>query len=427
MIYDIAKLQISNSIELLDINEIEKEKLKEILSYPNKIIEVNIPILMDNWDIKNFIGYRSQHNNTKWPYKGWLRFHPDVNVEEVKALSMWMSIKTSVLDLPLGGGKGWIICNPKELSNNELEKISRWFVNAIYKNIWPNIDIPAPDVNTNWQTMAWMMDEYSKLVWEYTPWSFTGKPLELGGSLWREEATWFWWIKVLETYFNKKEDTYSYSLEWKSIVIQWFWNVWYFAALRLLERGANIISISDSNNAILSKEKKWFSNDEILTFIKEKRNNRKKLIDIAKENNIDIIKISNKEILELEVNILILAALENVIDKNNASKIKAKTILELANGPITPEADTILEKNNIVVIPDVLANAWGVCVSYFEQVQNKQTFYWDKDEIIDKMDKILEKETKSILEDDNTISLRKRAYKKSLYRIYQAMKLKGQI
>lgn len=432
MPYINAKTQISNAIELLDISTQDKKNLEEHLHHPDRIIEVNIPVLMDNWIVKNFIGYRSQHNNAKGPYKGWLRFHPNVSLNEVKALSMWMSIKTSVINLPLWGWKGWIICDPKDLSEWELERLSRWFVRALYKNIWQNVDIPAPDVNTNGKIMSWMVDEYSTLVWEFTPWVFTWKPLELWGSLGRPEATWYGWVKVLETYFRRINEQFeAHPLRERTVVIQWFWNVWYFWAERLINKHSNILAISDSTSWIKAISDKGFTEDEMKIFIKEKQERRISLEDLAKENNINVEVISNEDLLELECDILIPAALENVITKENAENIKAKVILELANWPIIPEADKILFERKIDVIPDVLANSGWVLVSYLEQVQNKQTYYWTKEEVLKKMDDLLEEQTKLIvdwyIDLNKEYILREVTYKLSLERIYKAMKLKSTI
>lgn len=365
--YENALKQIQESIWYLwEKNNNLFERIKE----PERILEVAIPVKMDNWEIKTFKGYRAQHLNIKWPYKGWVRFHQDVNKDEVKALSVWMTIKTSVVDLPLWGWKGWIIVNPKELSEAELERLSRWFVKQIYKYIWPWVDVPAPDVNTNPQIMAYMMDEYSKLVWKYSPGSFTWKPLQVWGSEGRWEATAKGWVIVLEKMFN---------LEWKEIsgktvAIGWAWNAGLIVARLLEEKWAKIVAISDS---------KWWIYDKSgidLKEIIELKSNKKSVLESRKWE-----KITNEELLELDVDILVPAALENVITSDNAENIKAKTILELANWPITKDADEVLNKKWIIVIPDILANAWGVTVSYFEQVQNDANYYWTAEEVLEKL------------------------------------------
>ena len=222
-----AQKQLKKSFDLL--NWYSKNYLEYVLN-PKKIIEVNIPVMMDDWTLRNFVWYRSQHSNARWPFKWWIRFHQDVNIDEVKALSIWMSIKTWVVDIPLWGWKGWIIVNPHDLSHAELERLSRWYVREIYKNIWPNTDIPAPDVNTNWQIMAWMVDEYMKLTWTNDLWTFTWKPLAIWWSLWRDKATAQWWLFVLEKYL----DLANIKLSWKKVIIQWLWNAW-LTMLKLLK------------------------------------------------------------------------------------------------------------------------------------------------------------------------------------------------
>lgn len=424
MPYNNAKKQISEAIWIIDtINNVEKNNLEQILHHPNRVIEVNIPIIMDNWSIKNFVWYRSQHNNAKWPYKWGIRFHKDVTLSEVKALSMWMSIKTAVLNLPLWGWKWWIVVNPKELSDWELERLSRWYVRELYRYLWPDFDIPAPDVNTNWKIMSWMVDEYSKLVWEYQPWSFTWKPIEIWWSLWREEATWYWWIKVLETYYK----SIWKDLKGIKVIVQWFWNVWQFAIERLLNLWAIIIWISDSKWWLINE--KWIKNEDIFKIIKLKKENNKSINNIVEDENIDWNKVNNNELLEYDTDVLVPAALENVINTENANNINSKIILELANGPITHEADKILFNKWVFVIPDVLANSWWVCVSYLEQVQNKMTYYWSKEEVIKNMDNLLENETNSLLLkfSNNSNMFRVIVYKVAIERIYKAMKLRARI
>lgn len=342
----------------------------ELISHPKRIIEINIPIRMDNWYIKTFIWYRSQHNDSRWPFKWWIRFHQDVNKEEVKALSMWMTFKCAVVDIPLGWGKWWIVVNPKELSNWELERLSRGYVRELYKYLWPEQDIPAPDVNTNPQIMAWMMDEYSNLVWKYSPWSFTGKPLTVWWSKWRWSATAQGWVYVLQ----KTLELIWKNISWKKIIIQWAWNAWLIMADLLIKQNATIVWISDSKWWIYNKS--WLDIEKI----KNIKNNKWSVLEYM-----DSKKISNEELLKKECDILIPAALENQITSLNANNIKANFILELANWPITPEADDVLFSKWIMVIPDILANSWWVIVSYFEQVQNNTNFYWSEQEIDEKL------------------------------------------
>ena len=403
-----AQKQILQVYEYLRKEWVSYNFIEEFL-VPDRIIEVHIPIKMDNWELKIFTAYRSQHKNILWPYKWGIRFHQNVSKDEVMALSTWMSIKTSVVGLPLWWWKWGIIVNPKELSFKELEKLSRWYVRKLYKYLWPDFDIPAPDVNTNPQIMAWMVDEYSKLTWTWRPWAFTWKPIELGGSAWRNIATSLWWLYVLEKYCEiKKED-----LKNKKIIIQWAGNAGLNFAKLVVEKWAKIIAISDS---------KWWIYDEDglnIEKVEKYKKDKKSVIDIEWYKQ-----ISNQEILELKCDILVLAALENQITLDNVENIKANVILELANGPTIPEADEVLFKKWIIVIPDILANAWWVTVSYFEQVQWNQNFYWHEEEVFHKLKVIMDKSTEDVINlwDKLNIDLRKASYIISLKRQYDAWK-----
>lgn len=406
-----AQKQLKKSFELL--NWYSKNYLEYVLN-PNKIIEVNIPVMMDDWTLRNFVWYRSQHSNARWPFKWWIRFHLDVNIDEVKALSIWMSIKTWVVDIPLWGWKGWIIVNPHDLSISELERLSRWYVREMYKNIWPNTDIPAPDVNTNWQIMAWMVDEYMKLTWTNDLWTFTWKPLAIWWSLWRDKATAQWWLFVLEKYL----DLANIKLSWKKVIIQWLWNAWLTMLKLLKEKWVIIVWVADSKTWIYNEN--WLDFDEIIRLKSEK---------LPLETYSNATKLSPKEILTQKTDILIPAALENQITLENVEDIKANIILELANWPITANADEILFNKNIVVIPDILANAWWVMVSYFEQVQNNQNYYWDLKEVDEKLFSKITKATNDVYEISNIhkVSLRDWAYMISLKRIFDALKYRWEI
>jgi len=386
----------------------------ELIAHPKRILEVNIPVRMDDWNIETFIWYRSQHNDSRGPFKWWIRFHPDVNVSEVKALSMWMTFKSAVVDIPLWGWKGWIIVNPKELSSWELERLSRWYIRAIYKYIWPETDIPAPDVNTTAQVMAWMMDEYSKLVWKYSPGSFTWKPLSSGWSKGRSRSTAQWWVYVLQ----KILELQNIELKWKNIIIQWAWNAGLTMAELLVELWARIIWISDSRGWIFNTN--WINIWEITRL----KANRKSVVDYKEWELLD-----NLKILEQECDILIPAALENQITNKNAKKIKASCILELANGPITPEADSVLFEKNITVIPDILANSGWVMVSYFEQVQNNINYYWEEDEVDKKLFKKITKASIEVFDKATELEthLRNWAYIIALERVLNAMEDRGEL
>lgn len=388
------------------------EQFPKILN-PERIIEVNIPVKMDSGEIKNFVGYRSQHNGARGPYKGGIRYHQDVTQDEVKALSTWMSIKCATLDLQLGGGKWGIIVNPKELSERELEQLSRGWVQKLYKYIGPLDDVPAPDVNTNGQIMSWMVDEYSKLVGHWAPGTFTGKPLSIGGSLGRDTATAQGWLYVLEAYLTAKKDT----LQGKKIVIQWAGN----AGLNMIElidrTGAILIGTSDSHGGIYDE-----SGLDIWQIVELKKN--KKPLTEYKWGK----QITNSELLELSCDILIPAALENQITGENAKNVKAHLVMELANGPITPEADTILFARNIPVIPDILANAGGVTVSYFEQVQNNANYFWSRVEVQEKLKLKMETALAGVLHsaEEHNVMLRTGAYVVAMERILEAMKSRGE-
>lgn len=408
-----ARRQIKKACALYSDCRHDEDKY-EIISHPRRIIEVNIPVRMDNWRIKTFTWYRSQHNDARWPFKWGIRFHQDVSMDEVKALSMWMSFKCSVVDIPLGWAKWWIIVNPKELSIWELERLSRGYVREIYKYIGPMQDIPAPDVNTTPQIMAWMMDEYSKLIGIYSPGTFTWKPISSGWSLGRDKATAQWWVFVLEKILELK----NIELSWKKIIIQWAGNAWLTMLKLLKDKWVTIVGIADSNWAIYNEN--WLYLDAIITLKKA----RKSVIEFWNSTIMSAL-----EILEMPCDILIPAALENQINEKNAPKIKASIILELANWPITEKADEILFSAGVTVIPDILANAGWVMVSYFEQVQNNTNYYWSLEEVDSKLYDKITKATTDVFNTAVEFStfLRSAAYIIALRRIFAAMKDRGEI
>lgn len=402
-----AQKQMRQACDLYDGCRLDTNKY-ELISHPKRILEVNIPVKMDDGSIKIFTWFRSQHNDARGPFKGGIRFHPDVNRSEVKALSMWMSIKCAVVDIPLGGGKWGIIVDPKKLSEGELERLSRGYVRELYKYLGPQTDVPAPDVNTNPQIMSWMMDEYSLLAGKYSPGSFTWKPLSSGWSLGRNKATAQGGVYVLQEILRLKKD----EISGKKVVIQWAGNAGLTAAKLLEPLWAKIIGISDSHWGIYNPH------GLDINAIQSLKSQRKSVVEYD-----DATILEQKEILEQECDILIPAALENQITQENADKIKAETILELANGPITPEADKILEQKNIMVIPDILANAGGVMVSYFEQVQNNMNFYWEEDEIENKLNKKITQSANDVYHKaiEYNTSLRSWAYIIAMQRIFDAM------
>lgn len=389
------------------------ENIYTRLQHPDKILEVSIPVKMDNGKIKVFTGYRSQYNNSRGPYKGGIRFHPDVNVHEVKALSAWMTWKTAVVNIPLGGGKGGIIVNPKELSENELEKLSRGYIQKIYKLIGPKVDVPAPDVYTNPKIMTWMMDEYEKLIGHHAPGVITGKPLHVGGSLVRSYSTAQGAVFCIEKAVEK------IGLSDKiSVVLQGFGNAGSYLAKILNNHPNNqfkIIAVSDSKGAIINN-----AGLDVEKLLEHKKTNGS-VIGFNDSKPLDT------DILSVETDILVPAALENAITSENANNVKAKMIVELANGPLTPEADKIMTEKNILVIPDILANAGGVVVSYFEQVQNSYNYYWNESEVMDKLSKLMYEafDDAWTQKEKYTTNMRMGAYAVAIKRVASAMESRG--
>jgi len=359
------------------------------------------------------MGFRSQHNNARGPYKGGIRFHPEVSEEEVKALSMWMTWKCAVVDIPCGGGKGGVIVDPKKLSVGELERLAKGFARRITPIIGQEIDIPAPDVNTNSQIMTWMVDEYMKVANNKDIGTFTGKPIEKGGSKGREQATGLGGAYILE------ELAKEFGLDPKntSIGVQGFGNVGYWFAKLADELGYKVVAISDSKGGITDENGLNIDN-----VYKYKKTNGS-LQDFQNDGK-TLHNITNEELLALEVDVLAPAAFENVINDNNANDIKAKYILELANGPITPSAEKVLLEADIVVIPDVLANAGGVTVSYFEWEQNKADSYWTEEEVFEKLKPIMAKAFKDTIKFSKKYDtdLRNGAYILAVNRVSKAMK-----
>lgn len=406
--FEIAQKQIKSACDKLNTDP----AVYEILKNPMRVLEVSFPVKLDDGSIKTFTGYRSQHNNAVGPFKGGIRFHQDVTRDEVKALSTWMTFKCSVAGIPYGGGKGGITLNPREYSTSELERISRAYAKAISPLIGEKVDIPAPDVNTNGQIMSWMVDTYEGIAGKSTPGVFTGKPLDFGGSLARTEATGY------GVHLTAKKSLKKLGREIKgaTYAIQGFGNVGYYTAYYAHQDGAKVLAISNSKTIIYNE-----NGIDMEAVIKEVESNGR----IA--NNGYGREISNSELLELDVDVLAPCALENQITSENADKIKAKVITEGANGPTTPEADEILYKKGIIVIPDILANAGGVVVSYFEWVQNLQGYYWSFDEVQQKEDDLLSKAFEDIwnLSKEFNVDLRTASYMMSIRRIEKAMKLRG--
>lgn len=386
----------------------------EILKAPQRIIQVTFPVRMENGKIRYFKGYRVQYNDVKGPTKGGVRFHPNVDLDEVTALAFWMSIKNSVVNIPFGGGKGGVVINPKEHSQVELESVSRAFIRAIHKNIGPETDIPAPDVYTNSQIMGWMMDEYESIRGEYAPGVITGKPISLGGSTGRDIATAMGGFYVL----HEAMQTYEFDPSSSTVAIQGFGNAGMNLARILSENGYRVIAVSDSQTGVYRKDKL-----DIINVIDHKIT--KSTLKGCKSCE----EISNEELLELKCDILVPAALENVITDNNADKIKAKIILEIANGPLTTEADEILNKKGGIILPDVLCNSGGVVVSYFEWAQNNYGFYWHEEEVMERLKSWMVRAYREIQEKSKSreITLRDAAFVVAIQRIIEAAKARGRI
>ncbi|PUB15796.1 Glu/Leu/Phe/Val dehydrogenase [Paenisporosarcina sp. OV554] len=345
------------------------EGMFELLKEPLRMLEVRIPIKMDDGKVKVYTGYRAQHNDAVGPTKGGVRFHPEVSEDEMKALSMWMTLKCGIVDLPYGGAKGGIICDPRQMSMNEIEKLSRGYVRAISQFVGPTKDIPAPDVFTNSQIMAWMMDEYSRMDEFNSPGFITGKPIVLGGSQGRERATAQGVTICVEEAAKKR----GIEMKGARIVIQGFGNAGSFLAKFMSDAGAKVIGISDAYGALHDPE------GLDIDYLLDRRDSFGTVTTLF-ENT-----ISNQELLELDCDILVPAAIENQITAENAHKIKASIVVEAANGPTTSEATKILTDRGILLVPDVLASAGGVTVSYFEWVQNNQGYYWTEEEVNEKL------------------------------------------
>lgn len=407
--FEVALKQLDEAAKLIKLDK----GLHQVLANPKRVLTVSLPVKMDNGEIRVFTGFRSQHNDARGPYKGGIRYHPQVTVDEVKALSMWMTWKCAVADIPYGGGKGGIICNPKEMSTGELERLTRRYAYAIADIIGPHTDIPAPDVYTGGKEMAWIMDTYSALKGNYVqPEVITGKPIAIGGSLGRNEAT------GRGLAFTVREAAKKLKINMKSatVAVQGFGNAGQFASQLVEEQGATVIAASDSKGGVYNKAGMKV---EALRKHKEKTGS---VVGFPGAKS-----ISNEELLETDCTILIPAALENQITAKNAGKIKAKLVAEAANGPTTPEADDILYKNKVLTIPDILANGGGVTVSYFEWLQNLRREYWSEAEVNERLDRNI---TKSFLDTYATsekygVNMRKASTVLAVNRVVEAIQLRG--
>ena len=416
-IFDDAIKRLDRAFEFAAIDREAVERLK----HPKAIVQVAVPVRMDDGSLRVFEGYRVRHDDSRGPGKGGIRFHPDVNLHEVKALAFWMTCKCAVVGIPYGGAKGGVVVNPKELSRLELERLSRGFIRQIAEFIGPETDIPAPDVYTNAMIMGWMMDEYSKMRGQRTPAVITGKPIPLGGSLGREDATGrgaYYCIKELER--RKGWDTGQIR-----VAVQGFGNAGQHVARLLHEDSYRIVAVSDSKGGIFKDD--GFDVPSLIRFKNESRQLKAVYCDGSVCEMVDAATISNEELLALDVDVLIPAALENVITGENAGRVKAQVIVEVANGPTTSDGDAVLNDAEKLVVPDILANAGGVTVSYFEWVQNKQGYYWTEPQVHERLKEIMSREFDAVyqLADSHGIDIRTAAYAHALTRIGHAIEAVG--
>jgi glutamate dehydrogenase/leucine dehydrogenase len=406
--YQYALQNFDTASELLELDP----DLRQMMRYPERVLSVNVPIRMDSGRIQRFDGFRVQHSTVRGPGKGGVRYHPGVTVDEVKALAFWMTWKCAIVNIPYGGAKGGVRCNPKELSQTELERVTRRYTSGILPIIGPDIDIPAPDVYTNPQTMAWMMDTYSMTKGFPVLGVVTGKPVSLGGSLGRDEATGRGVFYCVEAIYESS----GWSLKNQRVVVQGFGNAGSVAANLLFKADNKVIAVSDSTSAIYNPK------GLLVNALIEHKGRTGKVAGFPHSEA-----ISQHELLELDCDILVPAALENAITKANADKIKTKLIAEAANGPTTPEADEILYTKGVYVIPDILCNAGGVTVSYFEWVQNEQHLFWEAEDVFSRLEKVIKAATKEVnrIHRNRKISPRIAATMLGISRVAEATKLRG--
>ena len=407
--FSIAQQQLYNACKIVGYDS----EIYNALSEPERFVQIKIIMKMDNGSLKTFQGFRSQYNSARGPMKGGIRWHPDESASLVKALSAWMTWKTACVDIPLGGAKGGIICNPKEMSNRELEILARSYIRQLADLIGPNIDVPAPDVYTNPQIMAWMMDEYEKIIRHHSPSVITGKPLPLGGSAGRSIST----AKGGVFTIREAAKDLDFNLNGSDVVVQGYGNAGSWVAKILHDDfGCNIIAVSDSRGGI-------YNENGINPY--EAANHKERTSTVVGLKGTK--ELSNEELLELECDLLIPAALENVITRENADKINCKIIAELANGPTTPDADKTLFEKGILVIPDFLCNAGGVTVSYFEMVQGYYRYFWTETEVFEALDRVMTRAYRSTVKQSKKFNTHNRmgAYIISLERVINAMRLRG--
>lgn len=406
--YDVAIAQFDEAADRLGLSQ----PMRAILRKPKRELIVNFPVRMDNGDVEMFTGYRVQHNINRGPAKGGIRFSPEVSLDEVRALAMWMTWKCAVVGIPFGGAKGGVICDPHKMSHTELERLARRYATEISILIGPNSDIPAPDMNTNPQVMAWMMDTYSMHQGYSVPAVITGKPLAIGGSEGRLEAT----ARGVQVVTHEALKELNMRPERCAVVVQGFGNVGSISARLLSELGCKIIGLSDIRGGIYNPN--GIDVSTALRFSKEHGNLR---------GMPGTEEVTNAELLELPCDVLVPAALENQITERNAARIQARLIIEAANGPTTPGADAILRDRGVTIVPDILANAGGVTVSYFEWVQDLQRFFWAEDEINHRLESIMTRSYHAVSRKakEQDTNLRMGAYLLAVARVAEATEIRG--
>jgi glutamate dehydrogenase (NADP+) len=406
---DVALVRLDDAARHLQIDPDVLEKLK----YPRETTKVRLMIRMDDGSRKSFLAWRCRYDDTRGPTKGGIRFHPESDADEVETLAFWMTFKCAVMNLPYGGGKGAVRIDPRQLSKTELERLSRAYMQAFARIIGPDRDIPAPDVYTNSMIMGWMADEYGQIVGENSPAVITGKPIALGGSLGRDDAT------ARGGYYLVRDLAKDLGLGLQMrVVVQGFGNAGQFIAKLLAADGHKIVAVSDSGGAVQSS-----AGLDVDRLIAAKAAGK----PVSSLIGGDVTALDPNALIGVDCDLLVPAALENMIHEKNADQVKAKAVLELANGPVTPEADAVLAKKNIVVLPDILANAGGVTVSYFEWVQNRQGYYWPLEDVHRRLHEIMVREGRAIwqIAKDKKVSCRTAAYIHALGRLASAIEAHG--
>lgn len=416
-VFSDAIQRLDRAFEYARIDEEAVEKLR----HPKAILQVSIPVRMDDGSLRVFEGIRVRHDDTRGPTKGGIRYHPSVSLDEVKALAFWMTCKCAVVGIPYGGAKGGVIVQPKELSRLELERLSRGFIRQIADFIGPDTDIPAPDVYTNAMVMGWMMDEYSKIHRKHIPAVITGKPIPLGGSLGRDDATGrggYYCVKQVEKHRG-------WTPSKVRVAVQGFGNVGQSVARLLHADGYRVVAVSDSHGGIYRPE--GFDVPSLIRTKNEARELRAVYCHGALCETVEAATVTNEELLELDCDLLVPAALENQITAENVDRIRAPVIVEMANGPTTSRADAALAERGVLVVPDILANAGGVTVSYFEWTQNRQGYYWTVDQVHRRLHEIMAREFMAVCDfaAERAIDLRTAAYAHALNRIGTAIEAQG--